>query len=171
MADVHLQIHVQNIPVLPALKDRLGKRIKSVDGIPADIQRKLLAALDSFPDGDAVCHGDFHPMNIFITRRGPIVLDWMDATRGSPMGDIAKTSFLLKKAVLPEDLPMRRFLQMMRTQLHDKYIKHYFSVQSLDPEVWERWQVVISAARLAEDISEEKELLVMTLHSWYKRHR
>jgi Ser/Thr protein kinase RdoA (MazF antagonist) len=171
MADLHLKIHSQNIPILPPLKDRLGRHIKSVDGMPGDVKKVLLDVLDSLPDGNVVCHGDFHPMNIFITPQGPIILDWMDATRGHPAGDVARTSFLMKKAVLPADLPMRGFIQLMRSQLTRSYLKHYSSCQSFEHLEWERWQVVISAARLAEDIPEENELLVENLRSWYNKNR
>ena len=40
---------------------------------------KLLAWLDTLPDGQRFCHGDYHPGNVILTKAGPIVIDWMTA--------------------------------------------------------------------------------------------
>lgn len=166
LADLHLAVHRQTIPDLPPLKERLAGHIQSVDGMPEDIKLALLDTLSTLPDGESVCHGDFHPLNIFITAQGPVILDWMDATRGSPLGDVARSSFLLKKASLPADIPARRLIEMIRTVFHNAYLKRYFSGQSIEQTQWESWQIVIAAARLAEDIPEEQDRLVGILKSW-----
>ncbi|TMA37195.1 MAG: aminoglycoside phosphotransferase family protein, partial [Deltaproteobacteria bacterium] len=43
--------------------------------------------LETLPDGDQLCHGDMHPGNIMLSRRGPMVIDWTNARRGHPAAD------------------------------------------------------------------------------------
>src|SRR5215475_12266456 len=31
------------------------------------------------PDGDRLCHGDFHPLNILGNTLDPMIIDWLDA--------------------------------------------------------------------------------------------
>ena len=45
--------------------------------------------------GDRVLHLDFHPHNVLLTRRGPVVLDWTNARRGDPPLDVALTWVIL----------------------------------------------------------------------------
>jgi aminoglycoside phosphotransferase (APT) family kinase protein len=34
-------------------------------------------------------HGDFHPGNVVLTQRGPVVIDWRNTTEGPP--DLSET--------------------------------------------------------------------------------
>jgi aminoglycoside phosphotransferase (APT) family kinase protein len=46
--------------------------------------------------GTAIVHLDLHPLNVLITRDGPIVIDWTNAGRGPAGVDIALTWLLLR---------------------------------------------------------------------------
>lgn len=48
--------------------------------------------------GDRLVHCDLHPLNILITRDGPVVIDWSNARRGDPSYDVADTWVLLGSA-------------------------------------------------------------------------
>jgi len=41
--------------------------------------------------GDRIVHRDLHPLNVLITRDGPVVIDWANASRGDPAFDVADT--------------------------------------------------------------------------------
>jgi Ser/Thr protein kinase RdoA (MazF antagonist) len=45
--------------------------------------------------GETLLHLDFHPHNVLLTRRGPVVLDWTNARRGDPALDVALTWVIL----------------------------------------------------------------------------
>ena len=45
--------------------------------------------------GEHVLHMDLHPLNIILSSKGPIVLDWTNAARGNPLVDVAATWVLL----------------------------------------------------------------------------
>jgi aminoglycoside phosphotransferase (APT) family kinase protein len=39
--------------------------------------------------GDRLLHLDFHPLNVMLGPRGPVVIDWANACRGDPDVDVA----------------------------------------------------------------------------------
>jgi aminoglycoside phosphotransferase (APT) family kinase protein len=165
LADLHLEMHQYRLPQLPSLRERLSGCIQGNGGMPAEIRRRLLELITTLPDGEGLAHGDFHPENIFITGRGPIILDWMDATRGHSLGDVARTSLLLRQAALPPDIPGRRFIELIRGLFHHIYLRRYFERRVVDKVEWRAWQTVIAAARLAEDIPEERDRLINLVRS------
>ena len=81
------------------------------------------------PDGNRLCHGDFHPGNILVTKHGPIIIDWMTASKGTACGDVARTSVILEAAQAPEGTPMRGVLEFVRKLFLSTYIKTYFQLQ------------------------------------------
>ena len=86
LADMHADMHASNIlPELPSQRQRLEDKIRSAAVLPPDLRQAALRSLGQMPDGDRLCHGDFHPGNILMTAHGPIIIDWPDATRGNPM--------------------------------------------------------------------------------------
>jgi len=66
----------------------------------------LLAAPDWMPTapcgpGERFLHMDLHPLNIILSSKGPVVIDWTNAARGNPMVDVAATWVLLASASIP----------------------------------------------------------------------
>lgn len=58
------------------------------------------------PDPAAgVLHMDFHPDNVMLTRRGPVVIDWRNAIEGPPDLDVAMTALILAQVVVAGDDP------------------------------------------------------------------
>jgi tRNA A-37 threonylcarbamoyl transferase component Bud32 len=50
-----------------------------------------------------VLHLDLHPDNVILTPDGPVVIDWRNATEGSPALDLAMTALILAQASLGGD--------------------------------------------------------------------
>lgn len=160
LADLHLQLHTARIAALPRAVDRLTHAVERAPGLAETERASLLELIDQLPEGDAVCHGDFHPGNVYITERGPIVLDWMDATRGNPLADVARTAVLFRAAVLPPDLPGRRVIELIRRTFRRVYLRRYFAAAPAEPERLAAWTAVIAGARLAERIPGEQTRLL-----------
>jgi Ser/Thr protein kinase RdoA (MazF antagonist) len=86
----------------------------------ADLHRRLHEVepppgLASIADGDTFLHLDLHPLNVIVTARGPIVIDWTNARRGPPALDPALTWVILATSTparwkLPGRLFTRTFL-------------------------------------------------------------
>jgi tRNA A-37 threonylcarbamoyl transferase component Bud32 len=51
--------------------------------------------------GESFLHMDLHPLNIILSTKGPVVIDWTNAARGNPMVDVAATWVLLASANVP----------------------------------------------------------------------
>jgi len=162
LADLHLQVHKARIPALPRVADRLTRAIERAPELAEQERASLLTLLGRLPGGNAVCHGDFHPGNVYLTERGPIILDWMDATQGNPVADVARTAVLFRAAVLPQDMPGRRVIELIRRAFLRAYLRQYSAATPAEPDQFLAWNAVVAGARLAERIpGEEKRLLAL----------
>lgn len=52
--------------------------------------------------GESLLHMDLHPLNIILSSKGPVVIDWTNAARGNPLVDVTATWLLLASANVPE---------------------------------------------------------------------
>jgi hypothetical protein len=131
------------------------------DAVPPATARAAFERLEILPDGRSICHGDMHPGNVLMTPRGPVVIDWMTSSCGSPACDVARTLFLLRDSVLPGYLPavQRGLLSLARRRFASVYLRRYRAVASLDLDEVRAWRLPVLAARLGEGIREEEEML------------
>ncbi len=152
LAELHFKVHQSCSNELPALKLRLENNIKHTNLISAEKKNIIIGYLNNLPDGQCVCHGDFHPDNIFILPERVIILDWMTATKGSPEADVARTTLLLRVSSLPEQIPtfLRVIVNILRSKLYKEYIKAYLELSHFAPEEIDKWELPVAAARLIE---------------------
>ncbi|MHB8516340.1 MAG: phosphotransferase family protein [Dehalococcoidia bacterium] len=154
---------------LPALRESVRQRIgRSV--LPEHLRTLALATLDALPDGDRLCHGDFHPGNIIDGARGPIVIDWPNATRGAPDADVARTLLLLRLGAPPPGSPLlvRYLTDAARRIFLSRWAAAYRGVRRPDEDALARWEVVRAAERLAEGIEGERWALLRLLERRYR---
>jgi Predicted aminoglycoside phosphotransferase len=59
--------------------------------LPAAEKEKIYAIIDALPDGNAVCHGDFHGGNILSDGKEYVILDWPEVAIGNPCFDVCRT--------------------------------------------------------------------------------
>ncbi len=155
LADLHADLHRRTVAGLPPVKWRLAGKIHAA-GLPPPLRDAALARLDSLPDGDRVCHGDFHPDNVIIGPDGPVVIDWPDAAGGDPLADVARTSFLLEVSGLPPGRSGGGLIPAGRRLFHQIYLGRYFRVTGRDRRSFTCWRAVVAAARLAEQVPHER---------------
>jgi aminoglycoside phosphotransferase (APT) family kinase protein len=55
----------------------------------------------SLDGGDRLVHLDLHPLNVILSVRGPVVIDWSNAARGDGLTDVAFTYVLLTCPLIP----------------------------------------------------------------------
>ena len=108
-----------------------------------------------------VCHGDFHPDNIILSQRGPVIIDWPTAGSGEPAADVARTLLLFAIGMPAETpAPTRILIALARGYFSRRYRARYLGSSGLTfPDV-KAWLPVIAAARLAEEIDGETDYLV-----------
>ena len=121
----------------------------------------ILELLEGLPDGDRLCHGDFHPGNIMMAGGEPVLIDWTNATRGDPTADVARTRLMLRIGTPPPGTSavLRGLSLFGRRVLVWLYLRAYRRVRPLDVEAVARWEVPVAAARFAERIPEETPAL------------
>jgi len=95
VAELQVQIHQQSILGVPTYKERLHDDIRDTTQLVEELREKAFSMLEALPKGRNLCHGDYHPGNIIITKRGPVVIDWMNACAGNPWADVARSSLIL----------------------------------------------------------------------------
>ncbi len=68
LIDLQLRLQRSAAPFFTGLKQRLASHIGLASQLGSDHKHALLAGLQAMPDGDRLCHFDFHPMNVL----GPV---------------------------------------------------------------------------------------------------
>ena len=149
MVQLHLAIHAREeirlSPLKPRLADRIGRIGRAVQ-LDAPLRATLLAKLAQLPEGNRLCHGDFHPFNIIGPPATAMIVDWPDATSGPPAADVARSYVLM--------------LHGAGRDLANAYRERYLALSPLtDPEI-RAWLPIIAAARLAENVPEETDRLL-----------
>ncbi|WP_328477883.1 phosphotransferase [Actinoplanes sp. NBC_00393] len=89
-----------------ALAGRL--EVVEIAGILAGLHRQLhdVPPRAGRHPGDRILHLDLHPENIMLTARGPVVIDWRNATEGPPDLDVALSALILAQAATEQAYPM-----------------------------------------------------------------
>jgi aminoglycoside phosphotransferase (APT) family kinase protein len=75
--------------------------------------------------GDRLVHLDLHPMNVMLSARGPIVIDWTGAARGHPLTDVAMTYVLLTCPRMPAPRAVQLLVQPARLVLARAFARRY----------------------------------------------
>ncbi len=137
---VKLQVQVHNSKMVPSmsLKNRLRPLITSNVQLDEREKAKLLVLLDQLPDGDALCHGDFHAGNILCDNGRYVIIDWVEVSTGCALGDACRT-YLDISLVASEE-----YMQ----GLADMYLDKYCAATGAQRQEVLRWLPVHAASIL-----------------------
>lgn len=144
--DLQMQVHSMKAPLLNKLKDKMYRKINETD-LDATTRYDLHTRLDSMPKHTKVCHGDFNPSNIIITKDGnPYILDWAHATQGNASADVARTYLLF-------------WLQGDITGA-DKYLNLFCKKSDTAKQYVQQWLPIVAASQSVKGKAEEREFLM-----------
>lgn len=166
LAEVHLDLHhVTAPPELESTREHLASRIDTSGHVPRVVKATALRTLSALADGDAICHGDFHPGNLLLTASGPMLIDWTNATRGDAAADFARTRLMLRAGALPPGAPttIRALAAIGRRHLWRLYDRRYRRARPVEPSLLDAWTLVGAANRLADGIEAERATLLEIL--------
>ena len=172
--EVQAKLHAVRAPSgIPSAKETLKRSIGSSGPLPPRLAEFALETLDGLPDGDALCHGDFHPANILLAGDEPVLIDWTNARRGDPAADVARARMILRLGEPPPGtaLMLRALALAGRNLLVALYLRSYRRVRPIDMRAVKRWEIPIVAARLSEGIEEEVPRLLAFLERAAARPR
>lgn len=146
--EIQKEIFSHNSKELEKTKDRLKRKILSVKTINDEIKNSLLDILNKLPDGNSICHGDFHVLNIIESKGKDYVIDWADASVGNECADLARTYLL--------------YFEYSR-EIADLYMYLLCNKFEYEKESVFSWLKVVAAARLAENISEISRMTILEI--------
>jgi uncharacterized protein (TIGR02172 family) len=167
-ATLQASFHNKQTDDLPSQKGYISHSIMGTDLLTKKEKDDILTILADLPEGNSVCHGDYHPDNVVLMNGEPMVLDWMTGTSGNPCGDIARTLMILQYAVLPPNMPWmtRQLVNLFRKAFTKFYWNAYTKYTKMTRESVKEWTLPLMAARLVEGIPEpEKKVLVKEIRS------
>lgn len=145
MADLQALVHDRPGRYMPSQRQRLVADISATPLLAEALRQKLLAALAELPEGDRLCHGDYHPYNLLGSLAQPVLVDWLDAGSGSPAADACRSYVL----ILAFDPDLARL-----------YIETYAERSGMALAEIRLWLPFIAAARLAEGVADENPHLL-----------
>jgi uncharacterized protein (TIGR02172 family) len=163
LAETHAELHKRTVAdlQLPRLREMLAQRATSVARLTQTQRRAVLRTLETLPEADALCHGDFHPDNVLLSPHGPLVIDWENAALGDPLADVARTLLLFRAHFCHVQPPARRALT--RGALHylsRLYLRRYRLLRPFAMAHLRAWELPVTAARLSEGVEPEEVYLL-----------
>ena len=146
--DLQMKVHSMTCPMLNKLKDKMNRKIDQAD--LADITKyELHTRLEGMPKHKKVCHGDFNPSNIIITKSGmPYIIDWAHATQGNASADIARTYLL--------------FCLEGDREFADAYLDMFCQKSKTEKKYVQKWMPIVAASQSVKGKPEERDFL----HGW-----
>jgi len=161
LGEMHAALHeVAAPPELPTVHARFRDQINAaVTAAPEhrDLAQYVLGVLDGLPEGDRICHGDYHPANVLLAEAGPVVIDWPNAMRGDRHADVARTLLIMEIASAPPGAPAMvvRLIAVGRRIVRASYLRAYKRRASLDEALLARWRIPVAGQRMVEGIEDE----------------
>ncbi len=158
IAELHAEMHTIAMKAkIYSTRDRLEFKIRDAKPLPENHRTAALKTLETMPEGNRLCHGDFHPGNILLSQPKAVIIDWIDSSIGSPMADVARTTIMLPGAAATEtSFFVRKGIQI----LHAIYLRNYFQLRPGGYDEYRSWLPIVAAGRLNESIPGQEDWLL-----------
>ncbi|MFX1496663.1 MAG: phosphotransferase [Promethearchaeota archaeon] len=176
VAKLHTDMHKCKIDNLNLQKEVYFHSIQHTPFLSEPQKTEIIKYLEKLSEGKSICHSDFHPDNIIISKDKLYIIDWANTSIGNPNGDVARTYYLLKYGMGPNDVDLieksffHKFIfRMFKSILSKVYINKYCKLTGTLLEKIKEWDIIIYAARLNEEIKEEQENLLKLIYRKLKK--
>lgn len=144
--DLQLEIVSKTCPMLNKLKDKMSDKIDATT-LDATTRYELHTRLESMPKHKKVCHGDFNPSNVIITKDGtPYIIDWSHATQGNASADAARTYLI--------------FSLEGNKEKAEKYLNLFCKKSDTAKQYVQKWMPIVAASQSVKGNKEEREFLL-----------
>jgi len=143
--DLQLAMHRKTCRDLNKLKDKMNRKISETT-LSATVRYDLHTRLEGMPKHNKLCHGDFNPSNIILTKDGtPYILDWSHATQGNASADAARTYLLF--CLAGDEAAAARYLDLFceKSDTAKQYVQ--------------KWMPIVAASQSVKGNEEEREFL------------
>jgi len=164
MAKLHADMHSRSgFAGLPAQKEIMTEAImNSRELLGGERISRICGKLKKLPEGQAVCHGDFHPDNILLQGQTAAIIDWTNVYAGNPLGDAARTCIMMASPYIPpgSPAPLVPLMKIAKGSLLKNYRSVYAKLAAAEGDAIELWMLPVAAARLRENVPGEREWLL-----------
>lgn len=134
------EMHAKDAAGLEPMKDKLRRQLQGAAALDAACRAGLLERLERMPVKSKLCHGEYHLYNLLRCGGKTVVIDWVEASAGSPCADVYR-SYLL-------------YLQSSAA-LAERYLRMYCEGSGVSRGEVLAWGPIVSGARLSENVSAE----------------
>jgi hypothetical protein len=135
---VDLQCRLQKydkVEWMPDLKQRFHDDLVHNDRLSPDLKNNLLKILGGLPDGQALCHCDFHAGNVFFDGTKYTIIDLLQICKGDPAADAACSYAAYS---------------FMDLELAEHYMNRYCDESGVPEKNVRRWLAVYAGTLLGE---------------------
>ena len=168
-ANLHVSVHEHRVTELPSRRETMAKSIRNAPSVPEMMKESALGVLERLPEDDFLRHGDFHPDQVIMSQRGPIIIDWITARKGSPASDVARSSLILRLGAPPAGRASERLINLVRAYAHLRYMGRYLKGGAIARGAIDEWRIPAAADRLATGIPEERGKLLALIEGLMHR--
>lgn len=158
LARLHADLHTHSYPNAPQGTTRqkhiLARQIQAAQVLPEAVRSAVLALLERLPDGDTLCHNDFHPLNVLMGPDGPVTIDWESLSLGSPCADVARSSLTIALGRPPQGFPnpvLKIVAVAYLRAFTAAYLDHYRAITHAPLTDLRAWQTVQAAAKVQDE--------------------
>jgi len=189
-AKIHYQMHQCRADGLEEGKVRLERLLKrSEPNLGTDLTTRCLKLMEKIPEGNMLCHNDFHPGNILYNDNNEmIVIDWSDASCSDPFADVARTvqmfdygpSAASGNPVIPMDKITPEAVERMKKYSHNvsrftrRYENKYVELCGLTFAEYEEivmpWKVIVPASRFDIEWDCNKPAILKMMYKYFMAH-
>ena len=143
LADFHKKILEHTHDDLPSYKEFLRYMIGQGE---AESAKVLFDKIQELPEVNHLCHGDYHPANIFMVDDQPVVIDFMNVCRGPKEYDVARTYYLIAYTPVAKDIEDQDLMMKLKLELANMYLSN----MGMTYEAIEMYLNIIREARKIE---------------------
>jgi len=147
---------------LISIKQRATHLISKAEMLDSEMKKFVIDIIEELPEGEDICHGDFHPGNIIISEDKYYIIDWFGVTAGRKLSDIAHTFILLKNTPKIENISkMEHFItKTIGNRIAGSYISNCNKIEPFEWSEFSKWMVVRAAERVFYGMPSEKANLI-----------
>ena len=168
----HVKLSEYSTNELPDIKKIIKDSMKRIDNHILDEKKKKLINdyIDRLPEINGLCHVDFHPDNIIITKSGPKIIDWCNAASGDPCADAAVTAIIFTLCNNPPGTgkAINVLSKVLARYIKKVYINQYCKLAQKTVEEINIWMLPAAVLRLSYNLPEESKTLIKLINSLLK---
>ena len=172
--EIHARINAGRAPEsLPAVREVMNRGLAHLASSQPTLAAWVGRILARLPDGDALCHGDFHPGQLMRSGDRYAAFDWSGAKRGDPWFDYARTRVVLSMGEPPPgtQLTLKLLAKIGRRLLISSYARAYerHAAGPVDEARVRQWEIVNLAVRMHDGVPGERPHLLRRLQQEFAR--